>query len=373
VTPLDPRGLAALAALALPLALHLWSSRPRRVIRVGSVRDAAGIPAARRLGRRLDDPLRFALRAGALVALALALAGLRAAPPAPAAHVVVPAVAESAAAPLLDSLRAGGVTVHHVAPGPPVWPALAAADAQAAPGASLVVIAPPWASLLGAYRPALTRAATWRDVAARPPGDGDAPARVTAVIVTSAARRAEGRVLRAALEAARAVRGDSLEIRELLDTDAAPPVGSVPWLAWLSEAPLPAAWRAATAGTLLRAGGTTPAMSVRALDDEGRPLLYEAAPGDLYLAAPLTAQRLPAILTARFADVVAGTLPAPVTTAADTTRVSAAQRAPARSTLQAAPADPSPRERTEAAFPWWLLAVACFAAERASTWRRRRG
>jgi hypothetical protein len=70
-----PAWLAALAALAVPLAIHLWSHRARRPVRVGSIRLLSGMPPAAARALRLRDPWLLALRLGLLAALVLSLAG----------------------------------------------------------------------------------------------------------------------------------------------------------------------------------------------------------------------------------------------------------------------------------------------------------
>ncbi|HEY6222774.1 MAG TPA: BatA domain-containing protein, partial [Gemmatimonadales bacterium] len=67
-----PLWLAALAALAVPIALHLWSRRSGRAVRVGSIRLLGGAPPAMARRPRLHDPWLLALRCALLAALVLA-------------------------------------------------------------------------------------------------------------------------------------------------------------------------------------------------------------------------------------------------------------------------------------------------------------
>jgi len=189
-----PLWLFGLAALAIPLALHLWSRRPRDVIRVGSLRHLGDVAAARTWSTRLSEPLLLALRVGLLTALVLALAGPRLqAPrlgPAPARLVLVdPALLGDSLAlrePLLDSLIRRHARVHLLAPGLPVrrlwdprtssyggpdlpgpsdaqslWDALVEADQLLAAGGTLEVVARPLLHRLGGRRPRISATVVW--------------------------------------------------------------------------------------------------------------------------------------------------------------------------------------------------------------------
>ena len=76
---LSPLWLAALAALAIPILIHLRRRRIGRRIQVGSVRHLAGAAMPRRRRLRLRDPWLLALRCAilALVAFALAAPAIR--------------------------------------------------------------------------------------------------------------------------------------------------------------------------------------------------------------------------------------------------------------------------------------------------------
>ncbi len=63
-------------ALGIPILLHLWSTRARRIIHVGTVRHLEQLSTARAASRRLMDPLLLLLRMMVLVPLILLLAGL---------------------------------------------------------------------------------------------------------------------------------------------------------------------------------------------------------------------------------------------------------------------------------------------------------
>ena len=80
--------LAGLAALAVPIALHLWSRRGGRTILVGSIRLLAGAPPATRRSWTIQDPWLLALRCAVLVTLVFALAGPYWIPVSSARHTV---------------------------------------------------------------------------------------------------------------------------------------------------------------------------------------------------------------------------------------------------------------------------------------------
>jgi len=178
-----PLWLVALVALGIPIALHLWSRRPRQLVRVGSLRHLAGPQGPRAWGRRLEDLPLLALRLGLLSAVVLALAGIqwrRQRPTSqPTGTVVVAdpaAVADSLeffADPLVDSLRRAGVPIRLLITGTPplgltapgsegsqvggLWSRLAEVDATLPPGNDLLVLANPSARDLGGARPRLSR------------------------------------------------------------------------------------------------------------------------------------------------------------------------------------------------------------------------
>ncbi len=175
----SPLWLAALAALGIPLALHLWSRRPRQVIRVGTLRHLGEVPPARARSTRLSEPLLLLLRLLILAAIVFALAG----PRVPGATLGRPArllLLDPAlyADPLLDSLNASRATVRLISPGLPerrlplapgdtaapplpLWDALRQADRLVADGGTLEVYARPRLARLGAVRPSLRSSVRW--------------------------------------------------------------------------------------------------------------------------------------------------------------------------------------------------------------------
>jgi hypothetical protein len=116
-----PIGLLALGALLAPVLIHLVR-RPRRVVKIGSLRSLEG---ARRQIRSLrwEGLLLLALRCALLAALALSLAGVRwqprAPPPARWLLVVPGASFDPAAMAEWERLRGEGFEPHALSPGFP--------------------------------------------------------------------------------------------------------------------------------------------------------------------------------------------------------------------------------------------------------------
>ncbi len=71
----SPVWLAALAALALPVLIHLWNRRPRRTVDFGSIQLLAGAPTSRSRSRRITRWPLLLVRCLLLALLALLLAG----------------------------------------------------------------------------------------------------------------------------------------------------------------------------------------------------------------------------------------------------------------------------------------------------------
>lgn len=175
---ISPLWLAGIAALLVPLVLHLWNRRPTRVVRVGSLRGLSGPPGPRAFGRRLNDVPLLLLRLAVLAAVVLALAGLalarREAIVAERQVLVVdPALLADSlsvyADPVVDSLRRAGTPLHLLAAGfpelgegtglaarnPGVWALLRQLDDTLPSGSTVTVVALTAAGALGPTRPSL--------------------------------------------------------------------------------------------------------------------------------------------------------------------------------------------------------------------------
>lgn len=185
-----PLWLAGLAALAVPVAIHLWSRRPARVIRIGSLEGLEGPPGPRALGRRLEELPLLLLRAGILAATVLGLAGLTMQRPSasrPPVRVVLvdPAALEDSLAvfgdPFVDSLRRAGTELRLLAPGfpaleagagtPPsnaLWALLSEVADTLPRGSEIHVVGTPTVVRLGADRPVLQSGVVFHQV-----GSGD--------------------------------------------------------------------------------------------------------------------------------------------------------------------------------------------------------
>jgi hypothetical protein len=242
-----PLWLAALAAIAVPVVIHLRSHRPGRVVRIGSIRHFAATATPHARGWRLRDQLLLALRAAAVAFMALALAGpwLATRPPRRTLVLVAPelpgrATTDSARA-LLDSLDRSGADLRLLRAGLPsvgrgrddaasaerdgnanYWSLLAEADRTLAP-AAIVVAAPTDARHFRGVRPAVSAPVRWipsgtpATAEARPArelGDSTAPdasdaATAVPAVYADSAHSFGARYVAAALEAALGTRTDA--------------------------------------------------------------------------------------------------------------------------------------------------------------------
>lgn len=261
---LSPAGLWTLAALSLPLAVHLWRPPPRTV-RLGSLRFLETLP------RRLHD-LRWrertllAARLGLLTLLALLLAGprWRHAPPRAAQRWILldpAAVPSTGSLGRLNALRAAGYELHTLAPGgtaPDLWSWLREADAELPAGSSLAVFSPGRLASLRGSRPALRHCRVeWVPTpeaapvtAAGKPGSVSPPSSVGVRILHDADRAAEARMLAAAVRAAGQVAGREANVQVSPHN---PRLGNAvdgEWIFFLSAQPPPSAWTARGANVL---------------------------------------------------------------------------------------------------------------------------
>jgi hypothetical protein len=346
---LSPLWLAALAALAVPVFIHLRRQRIGRRIQVGSLRHLAGAAMPRRRRFRVREPWILALRCGILALLVLALAGpavRRAGQPAAWILVAPSVVGDSTilrSNPLLDSLRRAGTAVRLLAPGFPatdlgravidtgnqadLWSLLRAADQSLPARSSIMVIVPAELSLARGRRPALAARVTIR-LAPRPSADtvaiegswirhdsvlrlvatrdgGGARRHIAAAprsardtglpsldsvtirIAAARARTEDARYLAAAFGATSDIFGAALPVEIIPSAALDPgPVRAGDWTAWLDTIPPPP-----LRGTVLTdAGATAPrgsdgASAVPFTDALGRPLLRHEGGSDTYVFA----------------------------------------------------------------------------------------
>ncbi len=424
---LAPAWLAAFAALAVPLAIHLWSPRARHPVRVGSIRLLTGIPPTATRSLRLRDWWLLALRLGVLAALVLSLAGVYWVPerarPATWALLSEDALAERA---LIDSLRDAGLELHLLEGGipplggpalrsagapydsgsparpaslaPNVWSLLAEADRLAPAGTRFLVAAPLVADRFRGVRPALAATVTWRPVAARAAPAQPPPARARSVLILAAPGRGDdARYLEAAIRAAAAIGAPGAEVARAATTDPPPALATADWIAWLDEAPPPAAVvdrvrtgavlftqtgrdSVVTGGSPVRtaAAGPAPVLPRRApfdgrgaalwTDGSGRPVLSVEREGGglvyrLYGRLDAAGLALSPTFAVAIAELWRGSdVPDPPAPA-----ITAGQALPA--TGAAPPARGAPPGAVLLGTPLWVIAAVAFAMER---WLARR-
>lgn len=283
---LFPAALAALAALALPLLIHLTRRSDRQVMAFAALRWLRAKERARRRVR-IDEWLLLALRLLLLAAVVVLLAqpvwfGARNERP----WVVVVPGADSAALGNDPALR--DAEWHWLAPG---FPAFASAaprsstetasllrelDATLAPTQALTLIVPDHLAGLDAERIVLSRHVDWRITATHAPATTEPaasePKRVA--IHHDTAHAAISRYFSAAANAwnagNEAANDDPAQQPFVIDSarsDVALPAGT-DWLLWLSAEALPPAierWLA-EGGTVLRTADTASAADDRALE-----------------------------------------------------------------------------------------------------------
>ncbi|WP_409476119.1 BatA domain-containing protein [Stenotrophomonas sp. Y-13] len=376
---LFPAGLAALAALLLPVLIHLARRDEQRLIDFAALRWLSARPRPRRRIRFDDWPL-LLVRLLLLALLAVLLAR-------PALQGVEDDAPRVAVAPGVDIAAARGATGSGdarwlwLAPGfpavdagaapPPVQPLaslLRELDATLPAGAPLTVVVPSVLDGLDAQLPRLSRAVRWQVVAAAPPAAAATaappprlhirhdPAGATALPWL----RAVGQAWNAATPAD--IGGDEQPFAD----DAGVRV-------WLSARPVPPAvqaWARAGGRLLVDARTPVPADTQRLPvwhDDSGAPVIEQVAGGGgrwLRWAAPLQPATLPVLLDAGFPQHLRDVLQAPPAP----TRALAAAMAPGRG----AAAWPQPAYEP---VPWLAAAIALlFLLERwLASARRRRG
>lgn len=248
---LSPLWLAGLGALAVPVALHLWSRRGGRPIRVGSIRLLSGSPPATRRRWTIQDPWLLSLRCAVLAALVLALAGPSWVPRTRGTHVQALVARDIMGREvLIDSLHRAGLPVASLdsvsSVTPNFWAALRRADRTAEPGTQLVVFAPDLLRYFRGVRPALRSRVEWhsRPAAAQTAPARPAPAARLVFIFADPSRLDDARYVSAALGAAGEATGIPAVV-SLRPTMAASvgDGGPAAWIFWLSDQPIPSSIR----------------------------------------------------------------------------------------------------------------------------------
>jgi hypothetical protein len=260
---LSPTWLFGLASLTVPLALHLWSRRVGRPIRVGSIRLLAGAPPATSRSWRIQEPWRLLLRCAVLAALVLALAGPYWVPrdaAGPTSALVADDVADYAA--LTDSLQRAGLVVRPLDPAN-LWMALREADRSAPPRTRFLVFAPDLLRHFRGARPVIGSAVVWHsrpaaDTGARVPVQRTG-ARVVA-LYADPGRRDDARYVSAALHAVGQATGMRAIVVLRPSDGTGEAAGDADWAFWLSDRAVPEAIqrRVREGITLVSDAGTDP-------------------------------------------------------------------------------------------------------------------
>lgn len=252
-----PLGLASLAALLVPLIIHLARRRAERPIRVGSLRHLPANAAPRRTHLRFTEPWLLAVRILVLTVLALFIARLflRGEPPerAPISMLVVPSTVPDDSLriflPAFDSILRAGAELRRT-PMADLWSEIAELDATLPAGSTLAIAAPFELRLPGA-RPALGSSIALHRIpapaASVPASAAPAGRTLQVVLAADSAHTVQARRVAAAFRAVAELRGDSLELVETADA----PAGDA-WIVWLSDAdPAPGHLAAVAAGATL--------------------------------------------------------------------------------------------------------------------------
>jgi hypothetical protein len=379
---LAPLGLAALAALALPILIHLVRRIELTTTEFAALRwISERVQPRRRI--RFERPWLLLLRLVLLVLLALLLARPVFDVPtqAQALRVFVAPGADPVAA--RAAIDASGADWRWLAPGFPrmaEMPAPAAvplasllreADAQLSAGATLRVVVPAEVAGLDGERPQLVHALDWHVVPGRMRADGSPPAEGGTLAVRFAPDAQASLVWLRAAVAAWNVREPG---RYRLDAQPlAVPLGDdARWLAWLAPSP-PAAVSAwiERGGIALLSGDARQDGDPLWRDADGHVLARSLSSGRgriIMLPAALTPAALPLLLDADFPQRLLGALhgasPAPQRAVAAALEPVRLERASA--STSAAPGGSHPID------PWLALFVAAvFFAERVLATRMR--
>ncbi len=262
---LHPAALWTLAALALPLAIHLRRPPPRTV-RLGSLRALENIPRRPWRHPRWRELLLLWTRLGLLAVLTLWLAGLRwiAAPPTgPRRWALLDptAVLTNAARTRWQGLRDEGYEGRLLAPdfpgvpgersatadapAPDLWSLLREADAELPAGSTLAVFSPGRLAALRGVRPALAHCRVeWvrtDDAPAPLPSESPAatPRAVSVLILHDTPHTVDARYVEAAVRAAADSLGRPINVQVRAITPDAENAAATDWTFWLSAGPIP--------------------------------------------------------------------------------------------------------------------------------------
>ncbi len=262
MTLLTPAALWTLAALALPLAIHLWR-RPPRTVWLGSLRFLQSHPRRLQNLRWREHVLLF-VRLGLLTMLAFLLARPAWRQP-PATRPARWALLDPAAVPAgpsldrLHALQSGGFETRLLAPGfpairvppadpaalaPDLWSLLREADATLPAGSSLAVFSPGRLASLHGVRPSLVHCRVeWVETLSLPQetvAGALPPPPLTVLILHDADRAEDARYVAAALRAVAQTDKRALTI-SVVSANTTLPAPAADWIFWLSAQPVPLA------------------------------------------------------------------------------------------------------------------------------------
>ena len=172
---LQPAWLAAAAAIAFPVILHLWNDRRGKVLRIGSIAMLAGASQRMSWSRRLSQWWLLLLRCLLLLALAVLLAGpywrhaagagkgwvLEVGPRGDGAGAADGAGADAVYRPLIDSLVKAGYERHLLEDSLNYWDGFRVADRQAPAGVPFYIFTTALAGRFSGERPLTDRVVHW--------------------------------------------------------------------------------------------------------------------------------------------------------------------------------------------------------------------
>jgi hypothetical protein len=159
---LQPIWLAAMAAISVPVAVHLWNDRRGKVLRIGSVAMLSGVTKRLAWSRRITQWWLLLLRCLLLLALAFLLTGPYWTRPAPVGKGWVLVEGSGGAyAPVIDSLVKAGYERHALGGGGNNWADFREADSLALPGRDFYVFSTALVGRFSGPRPATERVVHW--------------------------------------------------------------------------------------------------------------------------------------------------------------------------------------------------------------------
>ena len=159
---LEPIWLAAMAAISVPVAVHLWNDRRGKVLRIGSVALLSGASKRLAWSRRITQWWLLLLRCLLLVVLAFLLAGLYWTRLAREGKGWVLVEGDGGPfVPVIDSLVKAGYEPHALGGGGNNWAGFREADSMALPGRSFYIFSTGLAGRFCGERPSTERDVHW--------------------------------------------------------------------------------------------------------------------------------------------------------------------------------------------------------------------